>query len=546
MLSCLSTMAPGVREPVLAFLSEDVMDQIVESLSTPLSIAIVGAGFLGLLVGWIVGRKRELEPVAESPPSGVDELRWRHEKLVLLERQEAERDARLQEFLESVSRSGAGRDLAVGARLFGLAESFRDLRQRVGTDLSRLALVEERLDAIGQKGGPRPDAVAASREIAASQVGRLEQVRDRLRPLSLEACRIEEEFRVSGAAGDAGDRLRESLESLRGELEDLPSGWHDLTDEADRNIRDLLAAGSEEEFQPIREILLVDGSETASLRRAEGSPPRETLAELIEILGESAGPEDRDAEDRDTEVSEVDPTSPAPVSPPQPPLPTPVPMTPDAGFQPPSATAEPLNGNGTHGKPDLAETTGEDDPAETETPAAMEEESAEDSTLVVFRSNDASLWGTEIYRGANCRARSLGEIPDWAEWISIERTDTGERVFAPARYCSFSNSELVSSIGFNASNELFYGARHLGMFSEGCPNEVETRFTYGGWGFGHRVGETGATRDPLQASGWEGNEIDSDTVFEISLHAELPEFGEKDQLLEASRTAVHPGGGAFG
>jgi len=122
--------------------------------------------------------------------------------------------------------------------------------------------------------------------------------------------------------------------------------------------------------------------------------------------------------------------------------------------------------------------------------------------------------------------------PDWAQWVSLRRLDTGERVFAPVSAAIFSNDDPSVSAGFNGSNELFYGARHLGMFAESCPNEVETRFTYGGWGFGHRVSDMDSVSESLQASGWAGREIPADTVFEVALHADLPALGENDEVLE--------------
>ena len=123
-------------------------------------------------------------------------------------------------------------------------------------------------------------------------------------------------------------------------------------------------------------------------------------------------------------------------------------------------------------------------------------------------------------------------MPEWAKWISIARLDTGERVFAPANSASLTSGEGGTAFGFNGTNELFYGARHLGIFAESCPNEVETRFTYGGWGFGHRVNGGDSEDQELQASGWEGREIDADTVFEISIHADLPELKESDKVLD--------------
>ncbi len=173
-----------------------------------------------------------------------------------------------------------------------------------------------------------------------------------------------------------------------------------------------------------------------------------------------------------------------------------------------------------------------------EEPSESNEEKEIHAPLIVFRSNDPDLWGKDVYRGTNSRACEMRVTPDWANWISISRVDTGEVIFAPTWTVGFSNNDFHSPTGFNASHELFYGARHLGMFSETVPNEVETRFTYGGWGFGHRVSEDGDESESAQASGWAGKEISAETVFEIVLHQKLPEGAKADQVLQAAETAL--------
>ena len=176
-----------------------------------------------------------------------------------------------------------------------------------------------------------------------------------------------------------------------------------------------------------------------------------------------------------------------------------------------------------------------------EEPSESNEEKEIHAPLIVFRSNDPDLWGKNVYRGTNSRACEMGVIPkwaNWANWISISRVDAGEVIFAPISTVSFSNNDFHSPTGFNASHELFHGARHLGMFSETVPNEVETRFTCGGWGFGHRVSEDGNESKSAQASGCAGKEISADTVFEIVLHQKLPEGVEADQVLQATETAL--------
>jgi hypothetical protein len=156
----------------------------------------------------------------------------------------------------------------------------------------------------------------------------------------------------------------------------------------------------------------------------------------------------------------------------------------------------------------------------------------ENRSLILFCSNNVELWGHDVYRGAHCRARAIKDFPAWAQWISIRRLETRERVFAPVHTASLCNGQTSNPVGFNGTNELFYGARHLGIFSESCPNEVETRFTYGGWGFGHRANEIAPEVEQLQAAGWEGREIPADTVFEIVIHEQLPRLGKLDRLLE--------------
>ena len=168
---------------------------------------------------------------------------------------------------------------------------------------------------------------------------------------------------------------------------------------------------------------------------------------------------------------------------------------------------------------------------------AAEANEPEDSGLpddyqqLVFCSNDPELWNQSIYKGARSRAKSLSELPKGIEWVGMKRLDTGEQIFCKCSTADLSGSGDGFANGFNGSNELFYEARHLGMFSESCDGEVETRFTYGGWGFGHRV--TGFDEDPgpPQASGWAGQTISSDTVFEISVYKKLPKAVDKDHIL---------------
>lgn len=147
--------------------------------------------------------------------------------------------------------------------------------------------------------------------------------------------------------------------------------------------------------------------------------------------------------------------------------------------------------------------------------------------FTLFRSNDPSIWNQSVDGGENHQAVSLLQMPGNASFLRLRRVDTGEGIIVPIKVCDLTGEGAGHSGGFNGSKEEFYGARHLGIYQEGLPQEVETRFAFGGWGFGHRVnGET------TQAQGWAGKEISSDTVMEITVFPRLPEMLSGDRLLE--------------
>lgn len=150
------------------------------------------------------------------------------------------------------------------------------------------------------------------------------------------------------------------------------------------------------------------------------------------------------------------------------------------------------------------------------------------SGLVLFRANDPAIWGTEVFLGANRRSRSLDHLPEGLAYLRLRRVDTGEGVVCPITDTAITDDGDGQPCGFNGTNELYYGAHHLGLFDESLPQEVETRFTYGGWGFGHSV--LGPER---QACGWEGQPIAADTVFEITVFRRMPVLGDRDRIIDA-------------
>ncbi len=545
MLTCLTHhwLMGAIPDADLASTLVESWPELVEILSKPGSIAILLAGVFGLVVGLLLrGRGATGSEPTQSPNvAGLPELLWRHEKLVLTERQLAEKLGRSERFAASLSPIPPAAEMLVRLRLFFLGEEFREARQKVGADLSRMVLVRERLGTISGLDDRSLKTVQACQKMAGTQAALLDSARDPLREIAEAVIRIEEGV-TSGTTviDETCHELRRGLVDLKGRVLELPQGCLSSSEALDQQIRELLAPLANSGIEAIRNILLIDGSMTSSLRESGGMDLPGSLSGVIaaldlmesgpalanrtEVRTEETVEEQAAVESSDfSEAPYFDGVAGTP-SPGEEEL-----MTPDSKFRAPAEFEKtPLrNGRGFH---DLTLEEPVTAPARR---ADAELRGAEESrSLVLFCSNDVELWGKDIYRGANCRARPVDDFPAWAQWISIKRQDTGERVFAPVRTASLFNGQTSDPIGFNGTNELFYGARHLGIFSDKCPNEVETRFTYGGWGFGHRAHETAPDVEQLQAAGWEGREIPADTVFEIAIHEELPKLGSQDRILD--------------
>lgn len=592
----------GLPEVMAASFLAVSWPEALEYLTAHAPAAVLIAGALGILVGWLAKQRSLADAMAEDPAPttpGFDELLWRHEKLVLVERQQVEKQARLDHFAEAFPALPDASLRALALSSYLLAERVREARQKVGSDLSRMIAVRDRLDTLLPPLERGREAIGACRGMAEAQAVRLEEARDALRGIADDAVGWEESIRSGGV--DLSDKvaLRKRLVELKGRIVALPQGWATSSEETDRRIRELLATVNEPGLAPVREVLLVDGALTASLAGvpaidltggvgavikafdlfAKGEKSADVVAG-IPVKDSDVHPERPSSEERDP--GESGDTFLIPEG-----IPGALPDSdqgsvpgfdfgfppsgePDRAFRDPSdfallkprpskgfhdltGGANPVpggaegegNGNGNGSKAKLSEALVADAPEVTgvdsgwiaaepgivvEEPMGDEDEG--DRSLVLFCSNDVEIWGKTVYRGARCRARAISEFPLWAHWISIRRLDTGERVFAPLRSANLRTGQHADPFGFNGSNELFYGARHLGLFSESCPNEVETRFTYGGWGFGHRAHEIAPEVEQLQAAGWEGREIPADTVFEIVIHEELPALGPRDRLIE--------------
>lgn len=133
---------------------------------------------------------------------------------------------------------------------------------------------------------------------------------------------------------------------------------------------------------------------------------------------------------------------------------------------------------------------------------------------VIFRGDDPSLW-KKSFAGDIVRP---ADAPDDMKYLRLRREDTGQSVIirlGKKGLLAVAPSENI--IGWNGKGETFEGSHHLGIFDHSLPQEVETRFGAGGWGFGHFYG-----KGEGQAYCWDGIAI-AKTGFEISVLTDLPD-----------------------
>jgi len=474
-----------------------------------------------------------------------EELEWRHEKLALTEQQVAEGHRRLGAWIEASGSPKLPREVIYpAARLFYLSESLREERNRLGSDLSRLAFIDKRVSKLGEDllpgfgEGLIPPHLTAWRQKAKSCLEEVAEHRKtmaaRQQTLPRIIATVSELEKTVLSADEVTAEFLESATSTLAQISDdltkLPGErLHEATAQLDRKVLEMLENPPQEDvetpsqvpvsrFSGLLRILEVDSS------AAGAHKGKAALLEAVEKIENAFSalsvPVNRSYEARDDSplrpvverVRKLEPiVHPTAIFVDQ--------NGKESGALSLASENQDETRNEVEGKQE-ADSAGEK-------PADISEKakSTDDFSMVIFCSNNPQWWNRDIYRGSRARARAMADIPGEVNWIGMRRLDTGEQVF-----CRITRDELLgngegSPVGFNGTNELFYDARHLGLFAESCSSEVETRFTYGGWGFGHRVNgfDIESEPGPPQASGWRGKEIPHDTVFEITVFAKLPD-----------------------
>lgn len=527
----------------------------------------------------------------------MEELEWHREKRFLMERQIREKQARLEGLIQSFAPESRHELTVPSSALFFLAETIREERHYLGSDLSKLSLMETRLSELGNAcvhlagKGSRANRwiseMSACREVIRRNREDLKKSQNLLRNALSEVARIEEMARANAIDDSEMPTVIRDLEKSRAILVQLPEGLRTLAKSTGERARSLF--GESTQFLPSdamrdmwQEQMSLDFFSSKHRPGGRGALVAAADSAISSLHGGSVLGERKD-DDLPTpttftskpEVSQSDKTGyrfePAKttdlvsladvleVEEEIPNLePAPLELTFDSnpladsglGIAKPEAEAtekvvdtnltvggspSPSGDTNTWATPldfELREESAEEKEKDEEQRKSAGEVVVESTSLVIFRSNDPEIWNTTCDHGENHRAVSLGEISGEASWLGIKRIDTGEEVFAQVGLDDLKGSGDGKSSGFNGSNEFFYGARHLGFFSEDCRTEVETRFTYGGWGFGHLASNIDDSDSPKQSWAWNGRQIPDETVFEFTLYEEKPDQATEETTLK--------------
>lgn len=129
---------------------------------------------------------------------------------------------------------------------------------------------------------------------------------------------------------------------------------------------------------------------------------------------------------------------------------------------------------------------------------------------VIFRGSNPENWGANVSADGTV-ALSADEIRSDINYVRVRRVDTRESVVTAVTKGQLFAPGPNEGNGWNGLCDCFFGGRHLGVFARGIPNEVETKFGIGGWGFGHRF-----DHNDQQEWAWAGRLLEP-TVFEISV-----------------------------
>lgn len=134
---------------------------------------------------------------------------------------------------------------------------------------------------------------------------------------------------------------------------------------------------------------------------------------------------------------------------------------------------------------------------------------------LVFRGTDPSIWNTQS-SGENGFAIPIDSVEHPVNFVRIMRQATGEAVIVRVDGKHLLDEGFDPRCGWNGSSEQFSGGVHLGVYHCDLPQDFETRFEFGGWGFGHPYND-----NDRQAWGWAGRQL-PETTFEISLLQSVP------------------------
>ena len=155
--------------------------------------------------------------------------------------------------------------------------------------------------------------------------------------------------------------------------------------------------------------------------------------------------------------------------------------------------------------------------------AAAAAKAAEASWMIVFRSSDPRIWGTNVNAGPDNRSVAFNRVPDKMKYLRLRECAKNQYVILPLTKDRLNKDTSDGNFGWNGTAKKDWGGCHLGVFDRTTDKQKTGDISisvpgvykgYKGWGFGHRH-----LLNDVQAYTWDGAPLQQ-TVFEIAVKTE--------------------------
>ncbi len=160
--------------------------------------------------------------------------------------------------------------------------------------------------------------------------------------------------------------------------------------------------------------------------------------------------------------------------------------------------------------------------------------------LIVFRSNDPSIWDKDVKKSVSHQAMKLDRVPKNVRYLKLTECAKNNYVIIEMTKERLGKMSDENGFGWSGTGKVDFNTYHLGIYDQ-SKNLIEAEnrgditlgwgnnFNWGGWGFGHRAWVEGGT-----VLGWASKEIPK-AICEIAVKTSGLTLEETKHLLKKKK-----------